>query len=133
MPTTNEKSNIDPTKGDKPWLQIILAIIGSGTALIVAFLQFSPPNKETTLFSGRVFDEKTSNELKGVKITLEIEGVNSPTILTDSDGRFSFKIKDLNQGIRVRAKLDGYEDFNRLITPSARNGVEDVPLISKKK
>lgn len=111
------------------WVQIVVALIGAIAVILVGYWQFfrKPPD-DNQKFVGRVVDEKTEQSIRRAKITLEVKGI-PPVIYTDSEGVFTFPFEGSSSTIRLRVEADGYEKFDRFITPSAEAGMEPIELI----
>ena len=112
--------------GDGKRTPILVALIGAAAVIIVGYWQYySKPEKKE--FIGRVIEAKTEKRIRNAKVSLEVQGV-PPVIYTDSEGIFSFSLKDADNQVRVRVEAEGYEKFDRLITLSTRTGVEEIQL-----
>ncbi|NET60334.1 MAG: hypothetical protein F6K47_30585 [Symploca sp. SIO2E6] len=112
--------------GNNIWVPIIVALIGAAAVVLVGYWQYFHKNN-TREFVGRVVESGSETRIRGAKITLEEQSA-PPIMYTDSEGTFSFPIKSSSSAIRVRVEADGYEKFDRLITPSSKTGLEEIKL-----
>jgi hypothetical protein len=113
------------------WIPILVALIGAAAAILVGYWQFARKD-ERTEFVGRVVNAKTETGIRNAKITLEVEGA-PPIMYADSEGVFNFSVKSSSSLVRIRVEADGYEKFDRLITPSNKTGMEKIELFPKAK
>jgi hypothetical protein len=114
----------------KSWVQIVIAVISAIALIAVAYLQFKPPEGDPNKkFTGRVIEAKTEKRIRNAKISLELQDA-PPVLYTDSEGIFSFPLKNFSSQVRIRVEVDGYEKFDRLVTPSSNSGIEEIQLIS---
>lgn len=119
-------ANKSKTNENSKWVRILVALIGAAAVALVGYWQtIRPPEKD---FMGRVTEEKTEKRIRRAKVSLELQGV-PPVIYTDSEGIFSFPLKESNDEIRIRVEADGYEKFDRRIFPSSKAGIEEIHLI----
>jgi hypothetical protein len=115
---------------------IVVALIGAIATMTVGNWQynakFSTPTKESPTipqFRGRIIDAKTSLAIRQVKISLEATGAPAITY-SDSEGYFSFPLSQSNSQVRIRVNVDGFEQYDRFITPSSSSGVEEIRINS---
>jgi hypothetical protein len=120
--------NTDLASKEKSSTAIIVAVIAALAAITVAYLQYvREPGEKEKQFTGRVIDAKTEKSVRNAKITLEFQGA-PPVIYTDSEGIFTFPLKEETRNIHIRVDADGYEKFDRRIDISAKDGIEDIRL-----
>lgn len=120
----------DNSVKESQWSPIIIAIIGAVAVIIVGYWQYYSPKPDivgTNEFVGRVIEIKTEKRIRNAKVSLEVQG--APLIIyTDSEGIFSFPLKNTDNPVRVRVEAAGYEKFDRLITPSSKIRIEEIQL-----
>ena len=113
----------------KAWFPIAVATIGAAATIVVGYWQFYPKEQpDSKDFVGRVMNAKTEQRLRGAKISLEADDT-PPVIYTDSEGVFSFPIKNFDEPIRIQVEADGYEMFDRRIKPSSKSDIEYIRLM----
>lgn len=129
MTSGNSPNESEKTESGKAWLPIVVAAIGATATVVVGYWQFYPKDNKSSSkdFVGRVVDAKTEQKLRGAKISLEADGA-PPVIYTDSEGVFSFPLKNPDVLVRIRVETDGYEKFDRRIKPSSKSDIEEVRL-----
>jgi GUN4-like len=119
--------------GSSNRIAIISALIAAAAtiaAALIATIPKPPPINESIKFSGRVVNAKTETVIRKAKITLEAEGAPS-VMYTDSEGFFSFLLKNSTDLVRVRVEVNGYENFDRLISPSGKTLKEEIKLVPR--
>jgi hypothetical protein len=92
-------------------------------------------NNATTYFTGRVLNSETKTRIGGVKVTLELHG-KSETVQTDSEGFYQFNVllNAAQVSARVHLEVEGYEQYNRIITLSTTDKkIEEIYLTPVKK
>lgn len=128
MASGNSPNESGKTENSKAWLPLAVAAIGAAATVAVGYWQFHPKDKPSGRdFVGRVLDVKTEQKLRGAKISLEADGA-PPVIYTDSEGVFSFPLKNSEEPVRIRVEVDGYEKFDRRVKPSSKSDMEEVRL-----
>ena len=137
MASGNSPNESGKTENSKAWLPLAVATIGAAATVAVGYWQFHPKDKPIDKpsgrdFVGRVLDAKTEQNLRGAKIILEADGA-PPVTYTDSEGVFSFPVKNSEEPVRIRVEVDGYEKFDRRVKPSSKSDMESVRLDPKKK
>jgi len=120
-------SNGPPPNRNNSWTLIIVAIIGAAATVTVGHWQSKSKDESATKFIGRVTDHKTGKPLRKAKISLEGSDV-PPITYTDSEGIFSFPLKDSGKQVRVRIAADSYQEFDRRINAIIKNEPEEFPL-----
>ena len=114
--------------------KIIVAIVASISAIVVAYVQFRKPsnNPQTTTFNyvGRVIDKGSEQPIRGAEVTFEFRGAPPPIVYTDSEGIYSFSVVFTGENIpaRVRVEFKGYKNFDRNITLTTETTLEDIRL-----
>jgi hypothetical protein len=123
-------SDSNSPKESSNWIvPITVASISAIAAIVVGFLQYGQQEKssESKEFVGRVIDAETGTGIRGAKITLEAEEF-PPMDESDSEGFFTFSLKDPNQSFRLRVEADGYEGRDEYIDPSSTTSMKRIKL-----
>ena len=122
------------------WVKIAVALIAATATISVGYWQFAQKDGGTIPivvepdpkpFVGKVIDNNKETGIGNAKITLEVEDSPPVTDNTDSNGVFIFSLKDSNSLVRIQVEADGYEEFDQLITPFVKVGVEEIKLVPK--
>jgi len=122
------ETNADSASKGKSFTTIIVAGIAALATIAAAYLQYvRKPDEKEKQFTGRVIDAKTEKRVRNAKVTLEFQGA-PPVIYTDSEGIFTFPLKEETRNIHIRVDADGYEKFDRRIDISAKDEIEDIRL-----
>ena len=129
MASKNSPNESGKTENRKSWLPLAVAAIGATATVVVGYWQFHPKDNKPSGkdFVGRILDAKTEQKIRGAKISLEADGA-PPVIYTDSEGVFSFPLKNSDTPVRIRVEVDGYEKFDRRVKPSSKADMEEVRL-----
>ena len=113
---------------------IIVALIGAGASLLLGYLQFCrnpdvPPvvAPEQRQFTGRVIDAESGNKIRGATVSLEIRGV-PPVLYTDSEGIFSFSLKNAPETVRLVIEAKDYQKYDRRVDVDTSSSVEEIHL-----
>ncbi len=108
--------------------QIIVSLIAAGAAIVVGYWQFfRHPTDDRRQFTGRVVNAEGTDKIRGAMVSLEVRGV-PPILYTDSEGIFSFPLKDAGKSIRLVIEANGYKKYDRRIDPDTASGVEEIRL-----
>ncbi|HEX8397652.1 MAG TPA: carboxypeptidase-like regulatory domain-containing protein [Pyrinomonadaceae bacterium] len=106
---------------------VIAAIATFGVTIYRQDPKITPP--ETVTFSGRVYNRKNPTEkITNAVVVIEGEGV-PPLVTTDSEGIFTFPLKDPKREYRLRIEVEGFEPYNLRVVPSDRKDIQPIPLI----
>jgi hypothetical protein len=146
MPRKTKNTHVDPTVQAADTTSrraliggLIVAAIAAVAAIIAALINsyygnilkpLPSPTPSTQTFAGRIIEEITEKRIRGAKVSLEGENV-PPVAYSDSEGIFSFPVTDQNKEVRVRIEVEGYDNFDRRMTPSKNNGIQEIRLTPK--
>jgi hypothetical protein len=112
---------------------IAVAVVAAIASVTVGYWQYNAKvlepkeTAEMSEFRGRVVDADSENGLRKVKIILEAKGA-PPIIYSDSEGYFVFPLNHINNQIRIRVNAEGYEKYDRFITPSSSLSIEEIRI-----
>ena len=108
------------------WLRYVIVPVIIAIVAVIANLPPSPPG--SWQYVGHVIGSDTEKPVRGAKVSLEFQDV-PPVIYTDSEGVFRFPVPKSDLPGRVKVEATGYQTYDRSITLSSKNPLEDIRLV----
>ncbi|MGI9105484.1 MAG: MSCRAMM family protein [Pyrinomonadaceae bacterium] len=89
---------------------------------------------QTYSLSGEVKKDNTTTPIEGATVRLAAEGIVIPSIVTGSDGKFSFKNLDANRKYTLKITKDDFEPHTKLLGENLTRDTDlmSLPLIKEK-
>jgi hypothetical protein len=132
IPSRNQTQSASDHASRK--VAIVVAVIAASATIFAAIISrwsvitHETPRNETSKYVGKIVNKTTGDAVRTAKASLEGKGEVPAVTFTDSEGVFSFPLKDTRTEIHIRVEADGYDKFDLVVVPLNNAGIQLIPL-----